>query len=50
MVAMAETKRWRVVSIIEKAVTTDAVAISETDVAAQVPTKTTATTTPAPQA
>lgn len=49
---MSRLKRWRVVSILEKAVTTDAVAISETDVAAQVPTKTTATntTTPAPQA
>jgi len=31
-----------VVSILEAAVTTDAVAVSETDVAAQVPTKTTA--------
>jgi small subunit ribosomal protein S17 len=49
---MSRLKRWRVVSIVQKAVTTDAVAISETDVAAQVPTKTTATTTttPAPQA
>jgi small subunit ribosomal protein S17 len=49
---MSRLKRWRVVSILEKAITTDAIAISETDVAAQVPTKTTATnpTTPAPQA
>ena len=52
---LSRLKRWRVVSILEKAVTTDAVAISETDVAAQVPTKTVtaetpATTTPAPQA
>ena len=36
---LSRLKRWRVVSIIHKAVTTDAVAISETDVAAQVPTK-----------
>jgi small subunit ribosomal protein S17 len=46
-VSIAETrplsrlKRWRVVSVVQKAVTTDAVALSETDVAAQVPTKTT---------
>ncbi len=38
---LSRLKRWRVVSIIQKAVTTDAVAISESDVAAQVPTKTT---------
>src|SRR6185503_257335 len=39
---ISRLKRWRVVSIIQKAVTTDAVAISEADVAAQVPTKNTA--------
>ena len=38
---LSRLKRWRVVSIIQKAVTTDAIAISETDVAATVPTKTT---------
>ena len=49
---MSRLKRWRIVSVIQKAVTTDAIAISETDVAAQVPTKTVATetTAPAPQA
>jgi len=47
---LSRLKRWRVVSIIEKAVTTDAVAISEADVAAAVPTKTTKAneTAPAP--
>ena len=38
---LSRLKRWRVVSILEKAVTTDAVAITEVDVAALVPTKTT---------
>jgi small subunit ribosomal protein S17 len=38
---LSRMKRWRVVTIISKAVTTDAVAISEADVAAAVPTKTT---------
>ena len=38
---ISRMKRWRVVTIIQKGVTTDAVAISETDVAAAVPTKTT---------
>ena len=38
---LSRMKRWRVIAIVHKAVTTDAVAISETDVAAQVPTKTT---------
>jgi len=38
---LSRLKRWRVVKIVQHAVTTDAVAISETDVAAQVPTKTT---------
>ena len=38
---LSRLKRWRVITVVEHAVTTDAVAISETDVAAQVPTKTT---------
>lgn len=50
---LSRLKRWRIVAIVQKAVTTDAVAISEQDVAAQVPTKTTIPTAhaaPAPQA
>jgi small subunit ribosomal protein S17 len=47
---MSRLKRWRVVAVLEKAVTTDAVAISEADVAAQVPTKTTAANVAAPEA
>ena len=47
---LSRLKRWRVVSIIQKAVTTDAVAITETDVAAQVPTKTTKATLATPAA
>lgn len=39
---LSRLKRWRIVNVIERAVTTDAVAISENDVAAQVPTKTVA--------
>ncbi len=35
---ISRLKRWRVVSIIQKAITTDAMAVSEVDVAAQVPT------------
>src|SRR5215472_13820114 len=42
---ISRLKRWRVIAVLQKAVTTDAVAISETDVAAQVPTKTTAAKT-----
>jgi small subunit ribosomal protein S17 len=38
---ISRLKRWRVVSIIQKAVTVEGTAISETDVAATVPTKTT---------
>jgi small subunit ribosomal protein S17 len=38
---LSRLKRWRVVSIVQKAITTDAQAITEVDVAAQVPTKTT---------
>ena len=39
---ISRLKRWRVTSVIQKAITTDAVAITERDVAAQVPTKITA--------
>jgi len=38
---ISRLKRWRVVSIVHSAVGTTAQAISETDVAAAVPTKTT---------
>ena len=38
---LSRLKRWRVTSIIQKAVTAEGIAISETDVAAAVPTKTT---------
>ncbi|HEY0944152.1 MAG TPA: 30S ribosomal protein S17 [Opitutaceae bacterium] len=49
---LSRLKRWRIVSIVQRAVTTQDVAISETDVAAQVPTKTVsaAPAAPAPQA
>ena len=49
---LSRLKRWRVISVIQKGVTTDAVAISETDVAAAVPTKITKPieTAPAPAA
>jgi small subunit ribosomal protein S17 len=38
---ISRLKRWRVVAVLHKAVTADGAAISETDVAAAVPTKTT---------
>ncbi|MDO8543945.1 MAG: 30S ribosomal protein S17 [Opitutaceae bacterium] len=38
---ISRLKRWRVVNVIHKAVAAEGVAISETDVAAAVPTKTT---------
>src|SRR4051812_41507089 len=38
---ISRLKRWRVVTIIQKGVSADGIAISETDVAAQVPPKTT---------
>ena len=38
---ISRLKRWRVVSIIQKAVTAEGTAVTETDVAATVPTKTT---------
>lgn len=44
---LSRLKRWRVIRIVERAVTSDALAITETDVAAAVPTKTTASKTPA---
>ena len=47
---LSRLKRWRIVSVVERAITTDAVAISENDVAAQVPTKTVATAPAAPKA
>ena len=39
---LSRLKRWRVVSVVQRAVGASGEAISETDVAAQVPTKTTA--------
>ena len=38
---ISRLKRWRVINVIQKAVVAEGTAISETDVAAQVPTKTT---------
>jgi small subunit ribosomal protein S17 len=38
---LSRLKRWRVINVLHKAVTAEGTAISETDVAAQVPTKTT---------
>ena len=38
---LSRLKRWRLVSILQKAVAADGAAITETDVAAAVPTKTT---------
>ncbi len=38
---LSRLKRWRVVAILQKAIAADGVAVSETDVAAAVPTKTT---------
>ena len=38
---ISRLKRWRVVAVLHKAVTAEGTAISETDVAATVPTKTT---------
>jgi small subunit ribosomal protein S17 len=47
---MSRLKRWRIVSIVHSAVGTTAQAISETDVAASVPTKTTRAGATAPAA
>lgn len=38
---LSRLKRWRVVSVLHKAVAADAAAVTEVDVAAKVPTKTT---------
>jgi len=38
---ISRLKRWRVVSVLQKAIAADGAAITETDVAAKVPTKTT---------
>jgi small subunit ribosomal protein S17 len=38
---ISRLKRWRIVSVLQKAVAADGAAVSETDVAAKVPTKTT---------
>jgi small subunit ribosomal protein S17 len=47
---ISRLKRWRVVSVLVKAVAADGAAISETDVAASVPTKTTKSIEAAPAA
>jgi small subunit ribosomal protein S17 len=47
---MSRLKRWRIVSVVHSAVGTTAQAISETDVAASVPTKTTRAGATAPAA
>ncbi len=52
---ISRLKRWRVTAVLQKAVVADGAAISETDVAAAVPTKTTKSTeaaapAPAPKA
>ena len=49
---ISRLKRWRIVSVLQKAVAADGAAITETDVAATVPTKTTKaneTAAPAPE-
>lgn len=47
---ISRLKRWRVTAVLQKAVVADGAAISETDVAASVPTKTTKPTDSAPAA
>ncbi len=47
---LSRLKRWRVVAVLQKAVTADGAAISEADVAAAVPTKTTKSAEAAPAA
>jgi len=47
---ISRLKRWRVVSVLQKAITAVGTAITESDVAAAVPTKTTKTETSAPAA
>src|SRR5216110_805334 len=44
---ISRLKRWRIVSVLQKAVAADGAAITEADVAATVPTKTTKPTEPA---
>jgi len=44
---ISRLKRWRVVSVLQKAIAADGAAITESDVAAAVPTKTTKSITPA---
>lgn len=44
---LSRLKRWRVLSVLQKAVAADGAAISEADVAATVPTKTTKAVAPA---
>jgi len=45
---LSRLKRWRVITVVERSVGDTAQAISETDVAAQVPTKTTKVEPPTP--
>ncbi len=47
---ISRLKRWRVTSVLQKAIVADGAAISESDVAATVPTKTTKTSDAAPAA
>ncbi len=44
---LSRLKRWRVISVLQKAVAAEGAAVSETDVAATVPTKTTKPSEPA---
>ena len=49
---ISRLKRWRIVSVLQKAVAADGAAVTESDVAAKVPTKTTKaieTAAPAPE-
>ncbi len=47
---ISRLKRWRVTAVLQKAIVADGAAISESDVAATVPTKTTKTSDAAPAA
>ena len=47
---LSRLKRWRVVSVVTRAITTDQLAVTETDVAAQVPTKNANPSSAAPSA
>jgi len=44
---LSRLKRWRVISVLQKAVAAEGAAVSETDVAAAVPTKTKKSAEPA---